>query len=145
MLDPNISTQAADVMASVAMGVISLAGAYAMLYINKLTAQVKAETQQIKDEERRQLVQAALDRVDKVAEKTVKAIEQTTAKQLRAAVKAGTGNQAELEALAGEALKQIVQTLEPEYLTLLSETLGDIDTYLCNVVEAEVFKVKEAA
>lgn len=145
MLDPNISAQVSEILTSLAMGAISLAAAYAVQYMKKMTAQAKEETKQIQNEEQRHLVQAALDRLDDVAEKTVTAIEQTTAKQLRAAVKEGTGSQAELEALAGEAMKQIVQTLEPEYLTLLSQTLGDIDTYLSNVVEAKVFKVKGAA
>lgn len=140
-----LTEQLAPLLENVLTGVLSLAGAYVVLYMHKLTARVKAETELVKNEDRRKMMQAALMRLDEVTDITVDSIEQTTARALREAVKAGSADRKQLEYLAIEARREIVAALEPEYLKVLNDTLGDINIYLGNLVEAKVKAIKEAA
>lgn len=140
-----LSQELAPLLLNVLTGVLSLAGAYVVLYIHKLIARVQAETELVKNEDRRKMIQQALVRLDEVTDVTVDAIEQTTARTLREAVKDGTADKKQLEGLALQAMQQIASTLEPEYMKLLNDTLGDVDTYLGNLVEAKVLAVKGAA
>ncbi|EES73461.1 hypothetical protein POTG_01756 [Paenibacillus sp. oral taxon 786 str. D14] len=133
-----------DVLHSLSVAVITLMGTYALFFIRKGIAKVQAEAEQIKSDEQRNLVLMAIKRLDDVATKTVRAIEQTTAKELREAVKGGKASREELKQLAKQAYNEIVQTLEPEYLQALQGTLGDLDTYIRNTIEAKVLELKEA-
>ncbi len=141
----NVMEMANQVLLNVAVALIALAGAYATFYIKKATVKLETEAQKIKDDTQKELVVEALWRLDDVAEKTVNKIEQVTAKSIREAVKNGTKDKKELTLLAGDAYNEITTILEPEYVNLLKNTLGDFDTYLKNVIEDKVKKVKGAA
>lgn len=134
-----------DLLSNFVLGIVTLMCAYSMYYIKKGIAKVKLEAQKIDNEEQRDLALAAIDRLDDVTTKTVKAIEQTTAKELREAVKSGKTSRDELIRLSQSAFDQIVNQLEPEYLAVLATTLGDMDDYIKNTIEAKVLELKGAA
>lgn len=136
---------AQDALLNLALAVLTLLSTYALYYIRKAVAKVSAETTKIKNDDQRALVQAAITRLDDVATKTVKMIEQTTAKELRRAVKNGQATKEELAGLAKQAYNEIVRTLEPEYFQALQGTLGDLDTYIRNTIEAKVLELKQSA
>lgn len=87
-----ITSAASTALANIVLAVIALAGAYAVYYIRLAGAQVKAQTKKIEDESARALLEDALDDVERLATKAVGYTEQTVAKALREAVKAGTGD-----------------------------------------------------
>ncbi|WP_018752658.1 hypothetical protein [Paenibacillus sanguinis] len=134
-----------DILANLVLGVVALLCAYSMYYLKRGVAKFKAEAQKIDNEEQRSLALAAINRLDDVATKTVQAIEQTTARELREAVKAGITSREQLIKLSQDAFDQIVDQLEPEYLAVLATTLGDMDNYIKNTIEAKVLELKGAA
>jgi len=134
-----------DFLFNLALAIVTLLASYAIFGIRKLTDKLVAETNKINSEEERGLIQEAIWRLDDVAAKTVKKIEQTVAKEMRQAVKDGAKSKEELIGLSKMAFKEIVNTLEPEYLNALKATLGDADAYIRNTVEAKVLEIKEGA
>lgn len=133
-----------DIMYSLSTAVITLLATYALYYIRRGIAKVQAEAESIKNDEQRATALAAIKRLDDVATKTVRAIEQTAAKELREAVKRGSASREELVQLSRRAFDEIMATMEPQYLGVLSATLGDIDQYIRSTIESKVLELKEA-
>ncbi len=136
---------AQDFLFNLALAALTLLSSYALYYIRKAAVKISAETAKIANDDQRALVQAAVARLDDVATKTVKTIEQTTAKELRRAVKNGQATKEELAALAKQAYSEIVRTMEPDYLNALQNTLGDLDKYIKTTIEAKVLELKQSA
>jgi len=132
-----------ETLTNIALGLVTLLFSYAVNWLRKASVRVKAETEHIKDAHQRELVQTALDRLNDVARKTVQALEQTAAKELRQAIKAGEADRSALVSLADRAKRDIIRTMEPEYTALLNETLGDLSAYVTSTIEAEVLRLKE--
>jgi len=139
-----IQSLTSTVISNLALGVITLLATYAMYYITKATAKVKAQTTKIKDEASRTLLVNALEDVNELAGVTVAAIEQTTAAALRQAVKDGTTDRAELIALGKQAFTEIKAKVTPAAQTAITENLGSFDTYLTNLIETKVLALKAA-
>lgn len=118
-------------------------GAMVTFGIKKLTAKVKAETEQLKDEGARRLLNNALEDVEELATVTVAAIEQTTAKELREAVKSGKADRSELMALAERALKEISAAVKPEAAELIEENFGSYKDYVSKLIEEKVLSLKK--
>lgn len=132
-----------DFLSNLALAVVTLLASYAIYGIKKLTNKLVAETNKINEEGKRELIQDAIWRLNDVTTKTVKSIEQTVAKEMRQAVKDGIKSKEELVGLSKKALDEIMQTMEPEYLDVLQDALGNLETYIINTIEAKVLELKE--
>lgn len=135
---PAITSGAATVLAAL----VSLLAAFAVRWINTLTAKAQVESAKIEDEHFRALADEAVSRVDDLATKTVTKIEQTTAKALREAVKDDKVDRAELEALGVAARDEIIDSLSDEYKTALKFAIGSVEDYVTKAVETKVYELK---
>lgn len=133
---------ATEVLVNVILAVITLAGSYAVYYIKKATDKLKLETEKIENEEFEKLFHTALQRLSDVTTLTVNKIEQKMAKAIRESVKNGKVDKSELELLSMEAYFEIKSVLEPEYLELIEDTLGDAQTYITNLIEDKLIEIK---
>ena len=133
-----------DGLITVAGAIITLLAAYAVRAINTYTVRLKVESLKIANDDQRTLVETAIARLGALATTTVTALEQTTAKTLREAVKAGNADRAELKQLATDAMYQIKFALAPEYLEAIEETYGDAEEYILKVIEEKVWQIKNA-
>ena len=70
-----IQTAASHVLVSLALGAISLLGAFGLFYIRKGSLWLDEKTKQLKDEKLRKQLDDALDDVENLARVTVGAIE----------------------------------------------------------------------
>lgn len=140
-----IQTQLMSTVVSITLAVISLGGAYAVYYIHAAAQKVKVQTTQIKDQALRKQLEDALDDTEYLAGVTVGAIEQTTARQLREAVKDGKVDKEELQALAAQAFAEIKAGISPIAQRVITEQLGDFDAYLQNLIERKVLELKSAS
>lgn len=138
-----IQTMASEVLVNVALGVITLLGAYAMYYIRIGVNMAKAKTSQIEDDATRKLLNNALDDVESLASISVGAMEQTTAKALRDAVKSGTASREELLALGKQVFDDVKTAITPEAQAIITKNLGSFDDYLVKCIEDTVRKVKQ--
>lgn len=135
-------TAVAPQLMDVSVAVFTLLCAMAVLYLQKGAAHLKQQAARLKDEELRQVIWDAIDRVDEAAEKVVSKIEQTTAGKLREAVKSGKADRAELLRLGQQAYREIRQTVGPEVLNVLEKSMGDFDNYLISTIESKVRQLK---
>lgn len=144
-MDMNIIQSAAtEVLVNLALAVISLAGAYAVYYIRLGASKLKAQTAQIEDESARKVLDNALADVENLATKSVGAMEQTTAKALRDAVKNGAANREDLLALGKQVFNEVKAAIAPEAQKVITDNLGSFDDYLTKCIEDAVLKVKQS-
>lgn len=122
---------------------ILVGSAYAIYYLRLAAAKVKAMTAQIKDVSAREVLTNALDDVVNLATTAVEAMEQTTAKALREAVKAGTADREQLLALGKQVFDEVKGKIGPQAQEVITENLGSFDDYLKNVIEAAVLHLKQ--
>lgn len=125
-----------DALSNAFLALLTLVGAYG-LYL------VKIAVAYLKDKIKSNRFNAALEQIDKLAEVTVKSIEQTTANELRQAVKDGVVSKEELQNLASRAFAQVAQKLQPEYLKLLEESIANVEGYITDVIEQKVLELKK--
>lgn len=127
---------------TVLTGALAIGAAYASLYFKRLGNKVQKEIAQIENEDQRELFSNAIEDCNTIAYKTVAAIEQTTAKALREAVKSGTANREDLVRLSQQAVSEIYRTMTKETMDVLQDNIGDLNTYLKNTVEEKLLEVK---
>jgi Na+-transporting methylmalonyl-CoA/oxaloacetate decarboxylase gamma subunit len=129
-------------VSTIMLALLGLLAAYATYGIRKFTAKVKMQTEQLKDEGARLLLNNALEDVEELTAVTVAAIEQTTAKSLREAVKAGKADREELLALASRAAIEISAAVKPEAARLIEENFGSFRDYVAKLIEEKVLSLK---
>ncbi len=132
-----------DSALTIAAALLSLLCAFAVNSIRALTAKLRAESSKLEAEELRELADEAIGRVDDMAAKAVKTTEQTVAAALREQVKAGYANQEELLALGRSVCAEIKANLHDDFLEALRLTVGDVEAYIKNTVEAKVYELKQ--
>lgn len=132
-----------ELLLNLALGVVTLAGSYAVDYIKLGSAKVQAQTAKIEDEYARSVFENAVSDVASLAEVSVAAMEQTTAKALREAVKLGSADRAELLALGQQVFEEVKAAVAPEAQQVITATVGSFDEYLQKVIEAAVLRVKQ--
>ena len=139
-----IQSVVSETLVNLVLAVITLAGTYAIYYIRLGASKLQAQTAQIADEKARQLLNNAVLDVANLVTLSVGAMEQTTAKALREAVKAGTKDRAELVALGRDVFNDVKKQIGPEAQRVITKNLGSFDSYLKKCIENEVLKVKQA-
>lgn len=134
-----------DILVSVVVALLGLAASYVTLYAKKAKAKAEAEISKIQCEQKQGLLLGALTQIDSLVEKTVGAVEQTTAKALREAVKDGTADREKLVALSQQVYAEVVLQLSDEYEQAVEGGITDVYTYIMNCIENQVLKVKSAS
>ena len=140
-----ISSAATQVLTDITLAAISLLAAYALHYIRVGIDKLRAQTAKLDDERERKLLDDALGDVEKLAYKTVAATEQTTARQLREAVKDGKIDRTELTKLGRQARMEVTAAISPDAQILITDNLGSFDDYVTKCVEEAVLKLKPAS
>ena len=139
-----IQSTVSEAAVTIVLALIGLLAAYATYGIHKLTEKVKTQTAQLKDEDARRLLNNALEDVEELTTVTVASIEQTTAKQLREAVKDGKVDRSELVALSKQAADEITAAVKPETQKVIEENLGSFRDYISKLIEEKVLRLKAA-
>ncbi|MFF2887002.1 guanylate kinase [Paenibacillus sp. NPDC057967] len=134
-----------ETLLNLVLAVVTLLASYGLFYIRKGIDKLKVETAKIESDDQRQLIQDAITRLDDIASKTVMTIEQTTAKELRRAVKLGEVDPKRLKNLFHTAYADIIKTIEPQYYIALRDSIGDLDKYITSTIEAKVLEMKQNA
>ena len=138
-----IQSAAFEMLVNVALAVLALAGAYAVYYIRLGASKLKAQTAQIEDASTRKVLDDALKDVENLATLSVSAMEQTTAKALREAVKGGKASRDELVALGKQVFDEVKASIAPEAQRVITKNLGSFDEYLTKYIEATVLEIKQ--
>jgi len=139
-----IQSAASEALVNVTLAAITLVAAVAVYYIRLAASNVKAQTSRIQDEAARKLLDNALADVERLATKSVGAMEQTTAKALRETVKDGSKSREELLALGRNVFNDVKSSIGPEAQKVITDNLGSFDKYLTKCIEDAVLKIKQA-
>lgn len=138
-----------ELLTSLLCAVISAAAAYAMLLIAKAKAKFQAEINKIQSDKNRMYLSAGLDELDRLATVTVRAMEQTVAKDLRAAIKKGgkgvNAKKEQLASLAVQSAGSVYEQLKPEYKAFLEANMSNLEGYIAALIESKVYDVKSTA
>lgn len=110
--------------------------------LHEILLKKKAEAQAAGEQLKVIAFDAAQKALEAVTRATVGKIESTTAAELREKVHAGESEFEELQALADDALDEIVAQLEPELLRVLAGSIGDLEGYIRNRIEAVLPEIK---
>ncbi len=137
-----VTTTVNQVLINLILVIITLLAALISLYVQKGIKKLQAETEKIKDEGIRNLIDTALIRLNDVTEKTVNAIEQTVKKDLLKAIEDGTIDRSELKNLSVQAYNEIVTILEPEYMDIITDSMGNAEKYIMNLIEDKLKEIK---
>lgn len=127
----------------VALAMLGMLAAWAVYYIRLGAEKVRAQTAKLRDEAARSMLETALDDVQRLVELSVGAMEQTTAKALREAVKNGTASREDLLALSTCVFEDVADRIRPEVQEIITKNLGNFDDYLSTCIENAVLKVKQ--
>ena len=138
-----IQNAANTLLTDAMLAVVSLAGAYGIYFIRLCATKVKSQTAQLRNERTRWALDTALDDVRQLAELSVGAMEQTTAKKLRENVKNGTADREALLALSKTVFNEVKSAITPEAQAVITRTLGSFNDYLTKCIEDAVLKVKQ--
>lgn len=137
-----IQSALTESLVTLSLACISLLSAYGVYYIRQAVNKVKEQTSQMKDEQLRKQLENALGDVETLSTVTIGAIEQTTAKQLREAVRNGVADREELLKLGRQAYDEIRRKVTPEAQQLITKNLGSFDDYLLKLIETKVLELK---
>lgn len=130
-----IRSEALELLATLAVAVLSVGVAYAIAYLRQLQA---ALNQRIRNEH----IETVLDRVWHLVEVAVLATESAVAAALRQAVAQGRASRDELAALGRQVVDDVLHQLDDEARLVLAATVGDIRAYIEQLVEAQLERLK---
>lgn len=131
-----IKAEVLELLVTIVIALLGLAGAYITVYISKLTKNLQEKT-------KAEVLNNALERLENLAVTTVTAIEQTLAEELREAVKDGKVDRSELEQLGTVAFQRVKTELGDSTIEALEGTFGDINTLIRDKIEEAVWNLKQ--
>ncbi len=137
-----VQSQISGVLVELFLLFLTLLCAMLIRYARKAITRAVEETTHLKSKTAAELLENALWRLDDVVTRVVQKIEQTTAGELRQAVKDGKVDRKELLALSKQAYREIVETLGAGTINILEGGLGDLRKYIESSIEAKVHEVK---
>lgn len=126
----------------IGIALLNLAGVYGVYCINKFATYLKTKTEKIESEKQKALVDSAISRVSNLVQVAVNSAEQSTAKELRELVKNGVKDRSELLAIGQNVVENVYSQLTPEVENLVKSEVQDVKSYILDLVEESVGKLK---
>ena len=124
-------------------GLLAIASAYMTLFVAKATQRAKVETEKLKDERQKAIVDATLDKVDELLKTNIIALENTVKKDMLELIADGKIEKDELKKLAENVKINVINQLGEGSMAILNETLGDVNGYLEVRIEEKLAEIKK--
>ena len=123
-------------------GGLAVASAYAGLLIARATQKIKLEIERLNDETQKKILNDTLDRVDKLLQTNIIAMENTVKKDMLDSIADGKIEKAELKTLADNVKNNVLKQLSDDSLAVLNDSLGDVNGYLEVKIEEILAQIK---
>ena len=123
-------------------GCLAIATAYAGLLIARATQKIKLEIEKLNDETQKKILDDTLDRVDKLLQTNIIAMENTVKKDMLDAIADGKIEKTELKTLADNVKNNVLKQLGNDSLAVLNDSLGDVNGYLEVKIEEILAQIK---
>ena len=124
-------------------GILAIASAYMTLFVAKATQKAKDETEKLKDERQRKIINTTLNKVDELLRTNIIALENTVKKDMLVLIADGKIEKEELKKLAQNVKKNVLNQLGEDSLAILNDTLGDVSGYLDVRIEEKLAEIKK--
>ncbi|MBS4783847.1 hypothetical protein, partial [Clostridium sp.] len=115
---------------------------YVTLYTKKLTEKVKAETDKVKDENQKLLINSAIDRANDLVTKNVVKMEQTLVKEIKEKTEDGDIKKEELQKIAESVKENVLNQLSKESQDLINLEIKDLSGYIEAQIEVALGTLK---
>lgn len=127
---------ASDLVVTVVVGLLVLLFATVKKYLTEKISLIQGEQE-------RQIATNALSRADNIAELIVKKMQQTFVADTKKAAEDGKLSTNEIMAIKDKTAAELATLINPQLRYDLKATVGDVDLYLKNLVEAKVLDLKK--
>ena len=127
---------ASDLLITVVMGLLVLLFACVKKYLVEKISLIQGEQE-------RKIAPAALSRTDNIAELIVKKMQQTFVADTKKAAEDGKLSANEIMTIKDKTAAELANLINPQLRYDLKATVGDVDLYLKNLVEAKVLDLKK--
>lgn len=139
-----LKIQVLNLLQIVLGGILSIAGIYATIYINKAVALAKAKAEQIKDAQAKAIVDNALAKTDDLINTNIISAENTLKPAILKAIANGKVDKEEIKSLSTVVKENTIKQLGDGAYKILNDSLGDTNSYLENRIEKILAQLKSA-
>lgn len=130
-----LSDTLVQVLSTVIVGGLTLLTVQAFAYL-------KSKTSLIKDEQIKNITNDTLDKVEKLINTNITAIDNVAKPILVQNIKDGKIDKSELNTLAETVKTQVLDQIGSDSLDILNNTLGNVDNYIANKIEEQLALLK---
>jgi len=138
----DINTILTNALTGIGIALIGLVGAYLTLLLRKATAKLKVQTNSIKDEATRNLVNNAIDKTVQVVNKNVSSASETIVKELKASTLDGKLTKEDGQVILNVVKGKVLTQLSDDIKGLASTEIGDIESYIETLIENSLKELK---
>lgn len=138
----DINTVLTNAITGIGIALIGLVSSYLVYFIKKATDKLKVQTNAIKDEATRNLVNNALDKTIEVVNKNVSSASETIVKELKASTLDGKLTTEDGKMILGVVKGKVLTQLSDDIKGLASTEIGDIESYIETLIENSLKELK---
>ena len=129
-------------LTTVITGGIGIITSYTAIYLNNLKAKIQAETAKIKNEDTKNLVNGALDRLNSLIVTNVQSANETIVKTIKENAEDGYSKE-DLLAVRDVVKDNILKQLSDDSKDLLAQEISNLDSFVENKIEEVLKNLKD--
>lgn len=138
----DINTVLTNALTGIGVALIGLGSSYLIYYIKKASEKVKVQTNAIKDEATRNLINNALDKTVQVVNANVSSASETIVKELKATTLDGKLSKEDGQVILNVVKGRVLTQLSDDIKGLASTEIGDIESYIETLIENSLKELK---
>lgn len=131
-----------QLLQNVALGVLSILGAYIIKATREYSNKLIVQSNSIKSEEQKELVQKAINRLTELTVKTTQTAEVTLVKGIKDSTSDGKITKEDGQAMLQLVKEEVLNMATEDVKELASQEINDLDLYIEKVVEVTLAQIK---
>ena len=138
----DINTILTNAITGIGIALIGLGSSYLVYFIKKATDRLKVQTNAIKDEATRNLINNALEKTVQVVNANVSSASETIVKELKASTLDGKLSKEDGQVILNVVKGKVLTQLSDDIKGLASTEIGDIESYIETLIENSLKELK---
>ena len=126
---------------SFAEGILALVGAGVLYLMTLLKNKILTETDKIKDDKQRNLVNGAIERVSNLAEISVRNAENVAVREAKKATEDNKLTKEDAESIKQAVIEDILGKLSDDTKKVINDEYGNVEAYVDELIEAKVHEL----
>ena len=138
----DINTILTNAITGIGIALIGLGSSYLVYFIKKATDRLKVQTNAIKDDATRNLINNALEKTVQVVNANVSSASETIVKELKASTLDGKLSKEDGQVILNVVKGKVLTQLSDDIKGLASTEIGDIESYIETLIENSLKELK---